>query len=151
FPVLAAHWIPGVALVVAAGAVTWLQSTRARTATGERRFEAEALRAVTPLVVTLLLCVALPPIASGLDRWQVHLSFTGSRGDIDSQMLELLVPVATLTVLGYLLAESRGRRELAFAVAIRRISIECAAIALAIEIVRGFEPGTGASIAQFLV
>jgi glycopeptide antibiotics resistance protein len=151
FPMLAAHRVAGAALVVAAGAVTWLQSTHGKTATGERRFEAEALVTVRPLIVAHVLCVALLPLASGFAPWDLRVSLTGFRGDIDLQMLELLVPVATLTVLGYLLAEARGRRELSFGVAIRRIAAECALVALAFEIVRGFEPSAGASVAQFIV
>jgi VanZ family protein len=151
FPTLAVHRVAGALLIVAAGSVTWLQSTRGKTATGERRFEAEALGAIRPLVVAHVLCVAFLPLASGIGPWELRVALTGSRGDIDLQMLELLVPVATLTVLGYLLAEARGRRELSFGVAVRRIALECALVALALEIVRGFEPAAGASVAQFVV
>jgi len=151
FPVLVSQRVAGAALVIAAGAATWLQSTHRKTATAERRFEAEALVTVRPLVITLILCVVFLPLASGFGPWQLRLSLTGFRGDLDSQMLELLVPVAMLTVLGYLLAEARGRRELSFGAAVPRIAVECAIVALAIEIVRGIQPATGASVAQFVV
>ncbi|HEX4355370.1 MAG TPA: hypothetical protein VHZ95_20730, partial [Polyangiales bacterium] len=58
---------------------------------------------------------------------------------------------AVLTVVGYMLAEARGRRELTFFADVSRIAVECASIALAIELVKGFEPGVGASISQFIV
>jgi hypothetical protein len=54
-------------------------------------------------------------------------------------------------VLGYLLAEARGRREESFRVAARRIAVECGAIALILEACRGFQPEAGASIAQWLL
>lgn len=151
FPVVIARPVTGAALAAASGTLTWFLATRGTPGTGERRFEAETLTAVAPLLATHVLCVVFLPLASGFAHWQLRSSFTGSRDSLDSQMLELLVPVATLTVLGYLLAEARGRRELSFGVAVRRIGVECGLVALAIEVVRGFEPATGASFAQFLV
>jgi VanZ family protein len=151
FPVLAVNRVAGAALVIAAGAATWMLTATSAPSRGDRRFEADALRAIAPLVVAHVLCIVFLPLASGVARWQIHLSLSGSRGDVDQQMLELVVPVASVTVLGYLLAEARGRRELPLRVDIKVVAAICALVALAIEIVRAFQPETGASIAQFVV
>jgi len=62
-----------------------------------------------------------------------------------------LEPVASLTVLGYLLAEARGRRELSFKAIAARVAAECACVALAIEGSRGFQRGVGASGVQLVL
>ncbi|MEO8622870.1 MAG: hypothetical protein ABI625_17490, partial [bacterium] len=57
-------------------------------------------------------------------------------------------PVASTTVLAYMLAEARGRRELPYWTIAWRVAAECGALALAMEVSRGFQRQTGASVAQ---
>lgn len=151
FPMLVARPVAAGGLVLIAGLATWMLASRERWTSPDRRFEAATLHAIRPLIGVQLVCVALLPLANGVSRWTMRASLTGTPSDIDRQLLALLVPVATLTVLGYLLAEARGRREESFRVAARRIAVECGAIALILEACRGFQPEAGASIAQWLL
>jgi hypothetical protein len=52
-------------------------------------------------------------------------------------------------MLGYVLAETRGRRELPFLRTVPRIAAECACVALAMGVTRGFQPGVGFSVLRF--
>jgi VanZ family protein len=149
FPVLLVNRVAGAALIVAAGVATWILAAKTPAVTRDRRFEGHALAAIAPLVAAHILCVVFLPLTSGLGRWQLHLGFTGARGNIDQQTSQLLVPAASITLLGYLLAEARGRRELPFEVDIVAVAPACAVVAVAIEMVRGFQPAAGASVTEF--
>jgi hypothetical protein len=117
----------------------------------DRRFEADILRSAAPYVAVYFLDVALLPLAAGVDSWHVAIGLTGSRGDLARQVMHLLEPLAALALLGYLLAEARGRRELPFHEVALRVALECAAVAAIIEASRGIQPRVGASVLELLL
>src|SRR5262249_8038613 len=117
----------------------------------DRRFETEALRSVAPYLVTYLLLMIVLPLSAGITSWHFEMGLTGPRNDIDAQMLQLLEPVATSTVLGWVLAEARGRRELPFSRVAGRVAVECACLAIVMEASRGMQRGVGASGVQFVL
>jgi glycopeptide antibiotics resistance protein len=150
FPVLLRHPLIGSTLVVLVALTTWYESSRPTTTGGpERRFEADALRSAVPYIAVYFAALIFLPLAAGVDSWRFEIGLTGSGHDPTEQMLRLLEPVASLTVLGYLLAEARGRRELSFSAVAGRVAAECACVACAIEASRGFQRGVGASGVQF--
>jgi hypothetical protein len=151
FPALIEFPVLGVGIVALVMLTTWYETSRPVVEGGERRFESEALRSATPYIVVYFIAIVFFPLALGIGPWRWALWLTGSRNNIALQQLRLLEPVASLTVLGYLLAEARGRLELPFGRIMRRVAVECGFVALAIEISRGFQRGTGASIAQFVL
>jgi hypothetical protein len=117
----------------------------------ERRFEAEALRSGVPYVAAYFATTILLPLSFGMEPWHVAIGFTGAGGDLPRQLLRVLGPIAALTVLGYMLAEARGRRERPFRETIVRIVAECGSVALAMEVSRAFQRGVGGSIIQFVL
>ena len=66
------------------------------------------------------------------------------------QLTGLLAPITSLAMLGYVLAEARGRRELSFLRVAPRIAAEGAGVALALEASRGFQRDVGASVLQLV-
>ena len=151
FPVVLRYPLGGVALVGAVALVTWYETSRQPTAALDRRFESEALRSAAPYLVAYLLMVIVLPLSAGIGPWHFDMGLTGPSNDVDAQMLQLLEPVATSTVLGWMLAEARGRRELAFSRVAGRVAMECAGVALAMEASRGMQRGVGASGVQFML
>ena len=146
YPLLTA----GVVIVVAVA--TLYDASRPSLHGGEeRRFEADILRSATPYVVVYFLDVLFLPLASGIDRWHFAMGLTGSGGDLAQQVVPLLEPITSLVLLGYLLAEARGRRELKFRRVAARVALECALVAVAIEASRGFQRQVGASALEFLL
>jgi hypothetical protein len=79
------------------------------------------------------------------------IGLTGSSDDAVRQFLRSLEPVVGLALLGYILAEARGRRGLRFRQVATRIGVACACIALAFEGSRGFQRGAGASLAELVL
>lgn len=149
FPVILRNPGVGTALVVLVALTTWFESSRVAPAeTGERRFEAEALRGAVPYIATYFVVMIFLPLALAPSGWHFALGLTGAGNDIDRQQFQLLEPVASLTVLGYLIAEARGRREQALRSSGGRVAIECGLMAMAIEASRGFQQDMGASGAQ---
>lgn len=149
FPIALRYPLGGVALVGGVALLTWFEISRQPASAADRRFESEALRSAAPYLATYLLMVIVLPLSAGIGPLHFEVGLTGPRNDIDAQMLQLLEPVATSTVLGWVLAEARGRRELPFSRVAGRVAMECACLALAMEASRGIQRGVGASGLQF--
>lgn len=151
FPALIRHPVLGTALVATVALWTWVESARPHGDGGpDRRFEAQALRRAAPMVAVYLALLIVVPLVRGTShwRWEVGLGGWASSLSVEQAVL-LLEPIAALTVLGYLLAEARGRRELPFHAGAARLLLECGGVALAIEVGRGFQRAAGASMVQF--
>ncbi|HEX3865478.1 MAG TPA: VanZ family protein [Gemmatimonadaceae bacterium] len=151
FPVVLHRPLIGVGLAVLVGLATWFESTLPAFAGGERRFETETLRSAAPYVIVYFALAAGLPLVGHVGGWHFVLGLAGSGGDPTDQMVRLLEPVASLTLLGYMLAEARGRRERPFRRMAFRLAIECACVAAISEGARGFQPELGASAVQFVL
>lgn len=151
FPVALRYPLGGAALVGAVALVTWYETSRQLASTIDRRFESETLRSAAPYLITYLLMVIVLPLSGGIGAWHFQMGLTGPSSDIDAQMLQLLEPVATSTVLGWMLAEARGRRELPFSRTAGRVALECSCVALAMEASHGIQRGVGASGVAFML
>ncbi|MEO7085445.1 MAG: VanZ family protein [Gemmatimonadaceae bacterium] len=149
FPVVLRHPTLGLSVGVAVGLLTWYESSLPTLGASERRFEAETLRDARPYLVAYFAIVAGMPLLFGTSPWHLELGLTGSENDPARQMLRLLEPVASLTLLGYAIAEGRGRHERKFRSIAPRVMLECGVVAVIVEGSRGFQPGVGASVMQW--
>jgi hypothetical protein len=117
----------------------------------ERRVEADTLRKTVPAIVAYFCVVVALPLTAGFDSWHMVIGMSGSQADLSRQLIALLEPITTLALLGYVLAEARGRREKPFWRTAPRIATECAAVALAMEASLGFQPGVGFSVLRVAI
>jgi VanZ family protein len=113
----------------------------------ERRFERTTLKRVFPIFGLYLLLLALWHPLRPLTGWHATLGFTDR---ITETSLQVLYPrieyLVAFTVLGYLLAEWRGRSETPLRHDLPRLFLHVSGIALAIESLVGFQTGPGASL-----
>ena len=134
FPLLFINPAVGGGLVALAALTTWRAAAipAVHIDGAERRFEADTLRKSVPAVSAyFLLAIALP--------------LSGGKG------ITLLSPVTSLAMLGYVLAEARGRRELSFLKTAPRIAAECGGVALAMEVSRVLQAGAGFSVFRLVI
>jgi glycopeptide antibiotics resistance protein len=160
YGLLAAGWflagaLPGLALepawvLLAAGATglsTVLWSLERLPAEGpERRFERETLRRIGPCFLLYLSFLA------GWPPWSEWVALHGSWdsvrlwGQADTfAIMRVLELLASFTLLGYLVAESRGRLEQSFLGTLPVLIAIGSAAALFAEVVAGLHPGSGMS------
>jgi len=113
----------------------------------ERRFERATLKRVFPIFGLYLLLLALWHPLRPLTAWHVTLGFTDR---ITEKSVQLLNPrieyLVAFTVLGYLLAEWRGRSEIPLSQDLPRLFLFSSGVALAVEFLVGFQSGPGASL-----
>ena len=134
------------ALGLAVAALTaWL--VRHGEPSSELRFEIATLRRFVPVFALYLVVTALWPPFRSPSGWHGALLFENrmnGAGVVD--VLLLLEQVGGFTLLGYAVAEWRGRRELSLAADLPLIVAAAAACALALEAVQGVLSGPGASL-----
>lgn len=133
---------------VAVGGATWLWGSERRPPNAlERRFEAETLRRVAPvLALYLLLQVSWPPWAA-LRAWHAQPGFGHAWGATGTrEILRTLEHLAAFTVLGYAVAEARGRREGPFRASLGALAGTGVAAAAGLEALAAVQQGPGGSL-----
>jgi hypothetical protein len=118
----------------------------------DRRFEQRTLRRVVPVfgVYLLLLSVAFP--FSRLGPWHGFFGFTIRSAETSLYALyPRLEYLAAFSVLGYLVAEWRGRSELPLTQDLPRLLLIATATALLLEILSGLQIGRGASVVRLVL
>lgn len=126
--------------------LVWLGARRPLPATPERRFELSTLRRVWPLLGGYLLLSALWPVPWTAAEWHGGWGLAELR-DMPGlvPMLRTLEYLAAFTLLGYTIAEARGRHDdPPVPLAIRVVTL-CLAAAALLEGLRGFHPAHRAS------
>jgi ABC-type Fe3+-siderophore transport system permease subunit len=122
------------------------------TGEGERRFELLTLRRVGPLYAVYVILLLLWPWPWTPQPWRASVGFAevaNRPGVIPT--LRILEGIAAFTLLGYMLAELRGRRDEPLRQTLQWL-LACSILgAGAIELVRGFHPRHVASLAHCLV
>lgn len=128
-----------------AGLTAWM--LRRPESSSEPRFEIATLRRFVPIFAVYLAVAALWPPFRRLTPWHGALLFENrlnGAGVVD--VLLLLEQVGGFTLLGYALAEWRGRRELSLAADLPLLVAAAAVCALGLEAVQGLTSGPGASL-----
>jgi VanZ family protein len=113
----------------------------------EPRFEVATLRRFVPVFAVYLVVAALWPPFRSVTPWHGALLFENrmnGAGVVD--VLLLLEQVGGFTLLGYAVAEWRGRRELGLVADSRALVPAAAAGAIGLELAQGFLMGPGASL-----
>jgi hypothetical protein len=116
----------------------------------ERRFEQRTLRHILPIFALYLLLLTLIFPFSTIGTWHGFFGFTDR---VTQKSLYALYPrieyLAAFTVLGYIIAEWRGRLELSLARDLPRLLLLAASVALVLELLSGFQSERGASVIRF--
>jgi hypothetical protein len=119
---------------------------------GERRFEQAALSHAMPMFLAFLAVLVALPLAGELTHWRLSIGFPSTARALGTlEQLRTLECLAAASVLGYVVAEMGGRRELAYSRVLPRLVALSAIFAVGVEAVRGVEPGIGASVAESLL
>ena len=140
-------------MLAVVGGFVWVRSEdRSPARSINRRFESKALAEAAPFYAAYLLLLVAPVATSSTTGWNGELGFAATSGIWDTKaVLHVVEIVAAFTLLGYMLAEFRGRREARFRAGVRYIAV-CAAGAAAItEVLEGFRPGGGASVLRLVL
>jgi hypothetical protein len=135
------------AMLAAIGAFVWVRSTdRSGARSINRRFESKALAEAAPFYAAYLLLLVAPVAGYTASSWRGALGFAAMRGNWGAgPVLHVVETVAAFTLLGYMLAEFRGRREVRFREGVAHIAGWCGAAALVAEALEGFRQDGGAS------
>ncbi|MEP7348208.1 MAG: hypothetical protein ABI877_23280, partial [Gemmatimonadaceae bacterium] len=151
FPALTRAPLAVAASALVAFATTRLAaSQRGRPFMWNRRFEVPVLRSSAPFYALFLALIVLLPLSDGVAQWSLGVGFTGVGQLWDkAEILRFLVRVAAFTLLGYMIAEYRGREEETLRDAIPRVLRWTIAAATGAEVVLGYRAGRGASVAQW--
>lgn len=127
-------------------ALTALLTTFQRSS-NERRYEQRTLRRMLPTFALYLLLLSLVFPFNSFGPWQLFFGFTGRSTETSLYALyPRLEYLAAFTVLGYVIAEWRGRLELPLARDLPRLLLLATSVALLLEILSGFQSGRGASV-----
>jgi hypothetical protein len=118
----------------------------------DRRFERSTLRILFPVFVLYLFLLVLFFPLHPYEAWHVSFGFTNRIADTS---LDSLYPrieqLAAYTVLGYMIAEWRGRLERSFREELLPLFLVSFGIALVLEFLSGFQAGGGASLIRLLL
>ncbi len=143
---------PGVLLggAVIVGAAAWWHGTRPFTLTASnRRFEVPLLMSAAPAYGAYLALLTLLPLVEGVAAWRMGLGFPGIASEWTKiEILRFLELVAAFTLLGYMIAEYRGRVVQRYSEAIPRLLGWGVTVTVLGEGVRGLHAGHGASAAR---
>jgi hypothetical protein len=151
FPLLARHSGIVVLGVVIAAAVAWGHGRldAGRTDGRERRYEVPVLLSCLPAFLAYAALLGAGPLVGGTDSWRLGMGFPGVASEwTRTEILRLLEIVAAFTLGGYAVAEHRGRVLQRFGAGAPRLAAFAIGGALSVELLRGFHPNHGASLAR---
>jgi glycopeptide antibiotics resistance protein len=148
FPALARAPLAVAAIAVGIGAFVWLRTrTRDIVVPINRRFEIPTLRAAAPFYAAYLVSLPLVSLHGGASPWSVSLGLPSAAATWQIvDILRLLESLAAFTLLGFMLAELRGRAEERVRATLRHAVMWGAVVAAASEALHGFIPGSSASL-----
>ena len=140
-------------MLAAIGAFVWVRSEdRSRARSINRRFEAKALSEAAPFYAAYLLLLVAPVAAYSSTGWNGDLGFGAAAALWGTDaVLHVTEIVAAFTLLGYMLAELRGRREGRFRDGVRYITVCSAGAAALTELLEGFRPDGSASALRLVL
>jgi glycopeptide antibiotics resistance protein len=140
-------------MLAAVGAFVWARSTdRTGARSINRRFESRALSEAAPFYAAYLLLLVAPVAGYGASSWRGALGFEATRSGWGAgTVLHVIETVAAFTLLGYMLAEFRGRREARFRHGALHIALWSGVSALVAEVLEGFRADGGASALRWVI
>lgn len=148
FPLLASRPVELLSGAAAVTAFAWWQGGRAVSQEeSNRRFEIPLLKSAAPIYAAYLVLLMIAPLFDRMGSWNIGVGFTDA-ASMQIEILRLLELVAAFTLVGYMVAEFRGRVEMEYREAVSRLIRWGVWLALAGELVRGFHAGEGASVAR---
>lgn len=117
----------------------------------QRRFEIPVLKRVWPIYVAYMILLALSPLPSRYQNWSGVWGFYNLGSERFAIPLWWLTEYfAAFTLLGYIVAESHGRRNITQGRSIVWSCFWCGLAAVLLEVCRGFHPRYAASFLQGL-
>jgi hypothetical protein len=139
----------GGALVLAC--LCWLLGAWRTAETGaNRRFEIGLLRSAAPLYGAYLALIVAAPLVDARGAWHFQLGFAGTTSN-RLEILRLLELTAAFTLVGYMVAEMRGRAATRYAQTLPRLLAWGVSLALAVQVAHGFHPDLGGSLAHAML
>lgn len=118
----------------------------------DRRFEQNTLKRFLPIFAIYILFLTMWFPFSTFGRWHILVGFTEHSTETSMQSLyprlEFLV---ASTILGYILAERRGRLELSIVQDIPHLFVTVTGVVLLLEFLSGFQSGRGASVIRLIL
>lgn len=150
FPGVPRHPAQMAVIGIVVVAFVWWRGSRPLERTPlNRRFEVPLLLSAAPVFAAYLLLLAFAPLLDGAGAWSWGIGFRGAATEWGKvEILRTLEIIAAFTLLGYMLAEFRGRRNESYRRSARHIVQWGGAIALVAECALGFRAGHGASVTQ---
>lgn len=117
----------------------------------DRRFERSTLKVLLPVFVLYLLLLTLFPVRP-FGTWHMIFGFTDRVTDTSLQSLySRLEHLAAFTVLGYIIAEWRGRLEISFREELPRLFLVIIGFVFPLEFLSGFQIGQGSSFIRLVL
>ena len=117
-----------------------------------RRFERVTLRRLIPGFILYLVLQALWPPLQPIDAWHGSFGLMNPLAREDIRVnIRLIEHLAAFTILGYIAAEWRGRAELTWRRDFPQLLLVGTVSALILEILVGFQAGTGASFLRLMI
>jgi len=116
----------------------------------QRRFEIPVLKRVCPIYVVYLILLSLSPLPSRYQNWSGVWGFYNLGEEFFVPVWWLTEYFAAFTLLGYIVAESHGRRNITQRTSILWSCFWCGLAAALLEVCRGFHPRYAASFLQGL-
>ena len=138
---------------MAVGILTWWYGSRPLSLSStDRRFEVPVLQRAVPVYAVYLMLLALIPLIDRTGTWNLSLGFpvVVTKGT-SIENLHFLEQAAACLLLGYMVAEWRGRAVRSFRAALPRVMRWGVTIVLVLEGMEGWRADHGASIASALV
>jgi VanZ family protein len=121
-------------------------------ASSNRRFERATLTRLVPGFILYLIFQALWPFFQPIIAWHGSFGLLDHNPQEDIRVnIRLIEHLAAFTVLGYILAEWRGRAELSWGRDFPQLLLLGMFSAVTLEILVGFQPGLGASFVRLLI
>jgi VanZ family protein len=150
FPLVATRPLALAAGTAMCGLLAWWLGRLPRSeATSNRRFEVTLLVSAAPAWVAYLGLVLGAPLLGGAVPWHGGLGLPGATAEWSrTDIVRFLELVAAFTLLGYMVAEFRGRVVTSFRAAVPRLIAWGTATTAAAEGIVGVQPDHGASLAR---
>lgn len=118
----------------------------------DRRFERATLQRLIPIFALYIILLALWPPDRPLTGWHGMFGLTDRINDTEWRgLLPHIEYLVAFSILGYLTAEWRSRKELTVAGDLPRLLGVAGGSALTLEILVGFQAGMGASLVRFVL